>query len=153
MKLKSIQEYIDDIESQFYIIIKLNLDSAIRLNLQLNEGQWVPSSEKGFMQRVDKPHFSNDQLHVHIALNKHVNTKIKQVSWNADGTRHDKQKFNDNITGLERAKKAAKKALGLSSDSLLECLNIREEAILLLENINLPDTTDVYIFDLDGGKI
>ena len=114
---------------------------------QINEGRWEASGEKGYMQRIDQPHFDWQLLHVHIARDKHVNSKNKQVSWNDDGTRHDKKSFNDNFVGMEKAKSIARNALGLPDDFQLENVNVPEKMNLLLETLEyVPSKTSLFVF-------
>lgn len=133
-------------ESVLYHIIVL-IEKNDFPNSKLNEGRWGPSSENEYMQRIDQPHFDWQLLHVHIANKKHINAKNKQVSWNNDGTRHDKKSFNDNFTGMEKAKKIARTALGLSDTFQLENFNISDKVGLILEKVeNVPANASIFIF-------
>lgn len=60
------------------------------------------------------------QRHVHIAQKKHTSSKTKQVSWNVDGTRHDKKSFNDDVGKTKKVREIAKEVLGLSASVSLE---------------------------------
>jgi len=148
--MQHLSTYLENFEeenSPFHIILLIDPAVYTMLDVSLNEGRWEPSNEKGYWQRVDKPHFDFEMRHVHVAQQKHINTKTKQVSWNADGTRHDRSSFNDNMKGMERAQRVAKNALGLPNDAILECLNAPREGKLLLESVeNLPSYASVYIF-------
>ncbi len=113
----------------------------------ITEGDWRPSSEKGYWQRLDTPNFNFEKIHIHIAKQKHIKAKSKQVSWNNDGTRHDKKSFNNNFKGMETAKRIARNVLGLSSDFHLENIQEPKQGALLLESIEyLLSKTSVYIF-------
>ncbi len=114
----------------------------------LNEGKWVPSSEKDYWQRKDTPKFDHEQLHVHIARTKNINTKSKQVSWNQDGTRHDKKTFNKNFNGIETAKVIAKDVLGLPPDTILENIETKVGGLLLESVSYLPEKSNVFIFQI-----
>lgn len=144
MIIETYEEY----NHPFHIIVIVDNADKDKISL-ITEGDWRPSSEKGYWQRLDTPKFDFEQLHVHIAKQKHINAKSKQVSWNVDGTRHDKKSFNQNFNGMETAKKIARNALGLSSDFQLENIQEPKEGELLLENIEyLPSKTSIYIFKL-----
>lgn len=60
------------------------------------------------------------QRHVHIAKTKHTSNKNMQVSWNVNGTRHDKGSFNDNVGKNKKVREIAKKVLKLDSGITLE---------------------------------
>jgi hypothetical protein len=140
-------EHYEEEKFPFHIIIIVDRIHYALLEIPLNESWWEPSSERGYCQRVDKAHFDHDRLHVHLAQQKHINAKNKQVSWNDDGTRHDRSTFNVNMVGMERAKRAARNALGLPKDAYLECLSVPYEGELLLESVeNLPSNANAYIF-------
>ena len=120
----------------------------------LTEGNWVESSEAGYWMRKDAPKFDYQQLHVHIAPKKHINAKSKQVSWNQDGTRHDKMTFNNNFKGLEKAKEIARNVLNLGSDVILEEVSA-DEGKLLLSNIDLgvlPSKARFYFFTIKAPE-
>lgn len=155
MHLKSLKDFIReqlrsellDSEDQFHIIITFNKSQDILPDLIMNEGIWKPSGYKGYWHRLDIPKFDHEQLHVHIARQKHINTKSKQVAWNKDTSRHDKKSFNDNFNGLEKAKKIARNVLKLPKDTTLENLIDFEKGQLLLEDVqDLPQKSDAYIF-------
>lgn len=69
------------------------------------------------------------------------------MSWNDDGTRHDKKSFNDNFVGMEKAKSIARNALGLPDDFQLENVNVPEKMDLLLETVEyVPSKTSLFVF-------
>lgn len=88
------------------------------------------------------------QRHVHIAKTKHTANKNMQVSWNVNGTRHDKGSFNDSVGKNKKVREIAKKVLKLDggitlehyteSDTdntlLLECVYNTENIKILLIN-------------------
>lgn len=139
-------ETFDEYTNPYHIIVLIDENDHPQSG-QLNEGRWEPSGEKGYMQRVDQPHFDWQLLHVHIARDKHVNTKNKQVSWNNDGTRHDKKSFNDNFVGMETAKRIARNALDLPDNIQLESIDIPDKSQLILESIEyVPSKSSLFIF-------
>lgn len=87
----------------------------------LNEGRWTPSCVKGLYQRVDpeRPEMKQ-RRHVHVAAEKHLSASGKQVSWNDDGSRHDRHKFNAVLGQRKDSRAVAKAALGLGDDVQLE---------------------------------
>lgn len=139
---------LDEFKNPYHIIVLF--DKSERGNLQLLiEGQWTPSGDKDYWQRLDKPKLDFEQLHVHIARQKNINTKSKQVSWNLDATRHDKKSFNQNFDGIEKAKGIASKALRLPSDTILENIENHGTGLLLLETVDyLPTECCVFVFQV-----
>ncbi|WP_162623217.1 DUF6367 family protein [Confluentibacter sediminis] len=143
---EELRKQLIDSEDQFHIIILFEKSNDVP-DFLITEGKWNPSEYKGYWQRVDNPNFDFEQKHVHIAKQKHINTKAKQVSWNEDGTRHDKKSFNDNFNGMEKAKTIARNVLNLSNDITLENLTDNSKGLLLLESVQtLPEQSNVYIF-------
>jgi len=118
--MKSFKEYLAGEQGIDYFIVEMSEEQVPELAL-INEGRWVPSGKKDWMQRVGAENPSlKQQRHVHLARSKHVNTKSKQASWNQDGTKHDKGSFNSNIGSLGVVQSVARQALGLSSKTKLE---------------------------------
>ncbi len=117
--MMSLKEFIDE-SGIDYFVIELTTDLVPRTAL-INEGLWVASGKKDWMQRVDpeRPNM-NQQRHVHVARSKHVNSKDRQASWNADGTKHDQKSFNSKIGSIRTVQDIARQALNLSRDFKLE---------------------------------
>lgn len=140
-------ESYDDFDDSFHIIVVF--DASEREDMTyLIEGQWLPSEVPGYSVRLDKPKFNFQKLHAHVAKNKHINTKTKQVSWNTDGTRHDKKTFNNNFNGLEKAKQIARKSLGIGDDIVLENISNPNTGKLLLESVqDLPNISNAFVFE------
>ena len=142
----------DESIHHYHIIVLFDKSEKGSLDY-LIEGKWISSGEQDYWQRLDKPKFDFEQLHVHIAHQKHINTKSKQVTWNTDGTRHDKKTFNQNFNGMERAKEIARNALGLKSDAILEFIEHQGTGKLLLETVEyLPAKSCVFVFRLITNK-
>ncbi len=93
--------------------------------------QWVHSGRGDWYYRKEI-HGTDDgkQIHVHVARKKYLKSKNKQVSWNIDGTRHDKKSFDENIEGMNTAKKVASDALGISKD-LLQFITVVDAPLLI----------------------
>ncbi|WP_148217437.1 DUF6367 family protein [Allochromatium vinosum] len=103
-----------------YFVIEVPEEFVPEIAL-LNEGKWVDSGKKDYMQRVDAENPSIKQRrHVHIAKSKHINNKNMQASWNDDGTKHDKKTFNSKIGSISTVQDIARQALGLKNDFKLE---------------------------------
>ena len=149
---KIIIENIDEFTKSFHIIILIDR-SHIQNFESLNEGRWMQSGTKDYWLRLDKPKFNSEQIHVHIAKEKHINAKDKQVAWNQDTSRHDKKSFNTNFNGFETAKRIAKDALNLSQDAILENINNTEGNMILESNESLTTSGFTYIFRYKSEKI
>lgn len=80
--------------------------------------------------------------HVHIAHKKHLSSANKQVSWNDDGTRHDRGRFDDGFKGIEKAKAVARIALNIADDIVLESFNESKFEVLCHKVINECDGED-----------
>jgi hypothetical protein len=102
-----------------YLIVDIP-ESLLNDSLLLLEGRWIDSGKKGYQMRIDKPTDHTQKLHVHIAKDKHINTKTQQVAWNDDGTRHDKKTFNTNLGSSSKVQQIAKQALNLDDNIILE---------------------------------
>lgn len=96
---------------------------------KIRTGQWVEADLPGYMVRVDNPHVEGMKRHIHIARKKHTSAKGEQVSWNEDGTRHDKQSFNENFSGMVQAKEIARMVLGIPSETPLQFILFKEEKV------------------------
>lgn len=102
-----------------YFLIEVPENILKTLNIAL-ESHWQSYDNK-WSYRVDPADPSLPlQRHVHIAQKKHTSSKTKQVSWNIDGTRHDKKSFNDAVGETRRVREIAKTVLGLSASISLE---------------------------------
>lgn len=107
------------------------------------ESQWKPSGYKDYMMRVDAENPSiPHQRHVHIARKKHTSSKHKQVSWNKDGSRHDKGSF-DEKAATKAVRDIARKALQLDATVTLESINSRNDKSFVFEEeiIDIVDDT------------
>ena len=83
--------------------------------------------------------------HVHVSRPEHTNTKSKQVAWNANGSVHDKKSFNYNFDGIERAKNAARAALNLSDNIVLEEYKGIDKEKMILESYQIASLLDGII--------
>ena len=123
--MKTFREYLAD-ESVEYIVVQLP-DAGLSTVVQhaiLNESHWVPAGTKDWMLRVDAENPSiKGQRHVHIARERHVNSKNMQAAWNQDATRHDKSSFNTKVASVTAVQDIARNALGLGDNVILEDLS------------------------------
>ncbi len=147
LKLKAIlDEVIRMLNSESPSPILLEIDEAVLKGhcpeCLLTEGRWQDAKIKGYSYRVDPTNPNIPQLrHVHVAHTKHITARNKQVSWNDDSSRHDRQSFDTNFQGIEKAKQIARTALGLPKDFKLEHVTSLAGKILLLEDTdNIPST-------------
>ena len=91
--MKSFKEFIKE-NGIDYFIVKVPQE-WVSQEVLINEGKWVDSGKKGYVQRVDASDPSrNQKRHVHIAKKKHISNKNMQASWNDDGSKHDKKSFD-----------------------------------------------------------
>lgn len=146
--MKKLMPIYEEISSEtFHIVVIFSKKDSKKL-AYLTEGKWIKSYENGYSVRLDKPKFDFEKLHVHIAKQKHINAKNKQVAWNDAGTRHDKKTFNNNFTGMEKAKQIARTSLGLPVNFQLESISDQNTGELLLESVEyLPCDCNVYVFE------
>ncbi|MBN9297327.1 MAG: hypothetical protein J0I41_09960 [Filimonas sp.] len=117
-----LNEYTIVFEEWFISKMDLVLDKEIIGMLWLKGvtyNTWIKAPIGDYMIRVDPPG-SGGQLHIHIARSKHTRAKQKQVSWNIDGTRHDKRSFDESFRGMSQAKKIARQILGIPDNVILQ---------------------------------
>ena len=145
--MRSLTSLMETVFDDFYIIIVIEEDVLrdYTSEILLNEGQWHQSGDSDYWQRIDNPHFDFQLRHVHIAHKRHINSKGQQVSWNDDGTRHDKMSFNDNFTGLNKAKQIARQAQNLDDSIILENEQQEDGQILLESAGQISKDSDVII--------
>lgn len=128
------------------MVVVLSEEAFKSLGLhEIDESRWVRSAHRGYSLRVDpaRPEMSQ-QRHVHIAHDKHTAAKNKQVSWNADKSRHDKKSFDVAFRSMDTAKDIARAALNLPDDALLESAS-RREHLHLVTRIFLDEVLDESI--------
>lgn len=130
----------DEIYAGFpYLLIEIDGELLCAAGLPLNEARsWRPSSVKGLMYRIDPADEKlNQKRHVHVAASKHTAAKGKQVSWNDDGGRHDRHSFNAKLGTRVNYRDAARAALNLPGEFILESIEPpeAEELIHLSESL------------------
>ena len=130
--------------NQFHIIV---LGDASEIE-NTEESTWVSSGITDYWKRVEKPNAESDQLHVHMARKKHVNTILRKISWHVNGFKHDKLAFNNNLNGVETARTTAKAVLKLPEDKILDLVP-NENAPALLAGLDyLPNKCKIFVFKI-----
>lgn len=127
-------EKLDDEEIK-YILIEIPEELS---NFLVLESYWKDSGFKDYMIRLDPENLNiPHKRHVHIAKRKHINSKSQQVSWNVDGSRHDKSSFNEKIV-TKQVLDVARKALKLDDNITLESISLKnKKARFQLKTINV----------------
>ncbi len=96
------------------IILIVEPDEFDGEQINFSESRWQQSFKNGWSYRIDpRNDGTSTKRHVHIARTKHISSKTNQVSWNDDGTRHDKKNFNSKLSRSRVAQKIARTALNL----------------------------------------
>jgi len=132
-----------------YFIIEMS-ENLLFGKFLINEGQWVKSGKKNWMVKIEAeiPEY-NQQRHVHIARSKHIKSKNMQVSWNQDGTKHDRKSFNSKIGSIKIVQEIAREVLKLPKNIKLkevkEPINILTQ---LNETINIDIDFQQVVFKL-----
>jgi hypothetical protein len=132
-----------------YFVVEINTDLISKLAL-LNEGNWVETGKKNWMQRVDAENPAlKQQRHVHVAKARHISNKNMQASWNQDKTKHDSKTFNSKIGSLDIVQSIAKQALELPQTAQLQEATIAGNLLLMLNESNdLAITPRLFIVKL-----
>lgn len=101
------------------ISVLIPSEALLRCGIAL-ESRWV-DDKSGWAYRVDPEDPSIPlQRHVHISKTKSKSAKQLQVSWNVDGTRHDKKSFNVELGSQRYVQDLARRVLKLDSTITLE---------------------------------
>jgi len=140
--LEDFENFLEENEPDILILIPTEI--IIPFIELLQESIWKDSAvEKRIKVRVET---HNDGFkHVHVSRPEHTNTKSKQVAWNANGSVHDKKSFNYNFDGIERAKNAARTALNLSDNIVLEEYKGIDKEKMILESYQIVSLLDGII--------
>lgn len=143
MKLQDIlgNDSLEEIEDvSVFLPTELLRQSGIAL-----ESYWQQDSS-GWSYRVD-PENPNIPLqrHVHIAKTKHTQSKDLQVSWNVDGSRHDKKSFNASLGAQRFPQELARRVLNLADSVVLEDFGSKEIRILSDEATFSTDGKEAFV--------
>lgn len=129
-----------DFVADTFIIIEIDEDSLIKHGLnQILEGNWNASNFSNIYYRVDPENPSiKTQRHIHIAKKKHITSKNMQVSWNKNGTRHDKKSFNEKINSAN-VQEIAREVLNLPKTTILEDISEISKECYIIESAGPPN--------------
>jgi hypothetical protein len=139
MKLRDIKP-IDSAQKPPYepyvIVILTEVDMGLLPEELLNEGGWRPSGVGDLWVRVNPPKPQmNLPANAHVAHEKHLSSRNKQVSWEgATGKRHDRMSFDAKFSPMEKAKMVARVALGLPDTFVLERIDGEDYRRTLFES-------------------
>ncbi|WPN56360.1 DUF6367 family protein [Pseudomonas sp. P9_31] len=101
------------------VYVTLPEEAIIYLAISL-EGNWK-EIDNVWSARLDAADPKNKaKCHVHIAKTKHRSSKMKQVAWNDDGSRHDKKTFDVKLGQSRKVRAIARDVLGLGDTISLE---------------------------------
>ncbi|NWF06678.1 hypothetical protein HX810_03180 [Pseudomonas salomonii] len=106
-----------------YVTLPADVFSCLTISL---EGNWkdIDSVWSARLDAADPK--NNAKCHVHIAKTKHRSSKSNQISWNDDGSRHDKKTFNTKLGQSRKAQAIARKILGLGESVSLESIDSKQ---------------------------
>jgi len=146
--MKTFKSFLNETRSedrnQFHIIITGN-ETEIE---NTEGGKWMHSGVLDYWKRIEKPNADGKELQVHIARQKHVNTKSRHITWHVSGVKNDKDAFNDNTNGITTALNIAKAVLKLPADKTLETVT-NENALSFLSTIDyLPSKAKIFVFKI-----
>jgi hypothetical protein len=109
--------------TDLYVTLPAEAFSCLTISL---EGNWK-EIDSVWSARLDAADPKNHtKCHVHIAKTKHRSSKSNQVSWNGDGSRHDKKTFDAKLAQSRKAQAIARKLLGLGESISLESSDSRQ---------------------------
>ena len=142
-----VEEYLEDSVELIEVFIHKDVPASFSLTM---ESIWQHSGYKDWMYRVDPADPSIPlQRHIHIARSKHRATKDMQASWNQDGTRHDRSKFNDGVARQRAVRDIARNVLGIEDTISLECYYQDYESFLVESTVSSkPGSIDVIEFSV-----
>src|SRR5438094_4397707 len=100
-----------------------------RLGLsKLEEGGWKQASERGYLYRIDPENpGARTMRHVHVTM-RGYSDRPHQISWNVDGSRHDRASTGSKFTSVAAARRIARDVLNLPNNIVLEAASASEIA-------------------------
>lgn len=153
--MKSLSQYLIDAlnekseaenEAIEEISVLIPSEALLRCGIAL-ESRWV-DDQSGWAYRVDPEDPSIPlQRHVHISKTKSKSAKHLQVSWNVDGSRHDKKSFNVDLGRQRHVQDLARRVLKLDTTITLEDNNQMRIAPVVK-----PLYSDASAFSADGKE-
>jgi hypothetical protein len=146
MRLKEILEDPEDNIQDLTVYIPVSLLSPKQLAM---ESIWVHSGYKDLVYRVDpeRPEMKQ-QRHVHITRERHKAAKDSQVSWNIDGTRHDKKSFDKALGDNRHVRELASRVLELGDAIALEHLKTESTSVVGRVLLTSDGTEAMVIYDI-----
>ena len=150
--MKSFKSYLNatvaEDRNQFHIIV---IDDAADIETA-EEGTWMESGIMDYWKRAEKPDADRSQINLHLARKKHVNTKMRKISWHVNGFKNDKTAVNNNMNGVESARTIANAIVKLPEGKVLETTP-NENAATLLANVDyLPNKCKIFVFKVAERK-
>jgi len=134
--------------NQFHIIV---IGDAADIE-DAEEGIWNESGIMDYWKRAEKPEGNSGEVHLHLARKKHVNTKMRKISWHVNGFKNDKSAVNNNMNGVESARTIANAVVKLPVGKMLETTP-NENAATLLANVDyLPNKCKIFVFKVVENK-
>lgn len=130
--------------NQFHIIV---IGDASEIESPEAE-TWVHSGTMDYWKRAENANSDNGKVHLHMARQKHVKTKGREITWHVNGFKHDKLAFNNNLNGVETARNLAKAIVKLPADRSLELIPNDNAATLLSAIDYLPNKSKIFIFEI-----
>jgi hypothetical protein len=117
-----------------YLLLEVPVDQIRNVQRILGESKWRQSAYSNYYFRIDpiRPEMKSLR-HVHVAHKKHMNSAGDQVSWNKDGTRHDRGNFDVKFKGMEVARAIARDMLKTPDSIVFEDLSSFQSLKLLME--------------------
>ena len=110
------------------------------------EGTWMESGIIDYWKRAERPDGDSGQVNLHLARKKHVNTKMRKISWHVNGFKNDKDEVNNNLNGVASARTIASAVVKLPEGKVLETTP-NENAATLLANVDyLPTKCKIFVF-------
>ncbi len=146
--MKSFKSYLNasvaEDRNMFHIII---IGDAADIEVT-EEGVWMESGIMDYWKRAEKQDGDNGPVNLHLARKKHVNTKMRKISWHVNGFKNDKTDVNNNLNGVESARTIANAIVKLSKGKVLENTP-NENAATLLANVDyLPNKCKIFVFKI-----
>jgi Family of unknown function (DUF6367) len=150
--MKSFKSYLNatvaEDRNMFHIIV---IGDAADIEVT-EEGAWTESGIMDYWKRAEKPDGDSGQVNLHLARKKHVNTKMRKISWHVNGFKNDKIAVNNNMNGVESARTIANAIIKVPEGKVLETTP-NENAETLLANVDyLPNKCKIFVFKVAERK-
>jgi len=150
MKINDVLNNDDGLEGIDYFVLSFDESDFEKLEFLEEAGIWKNKGQYAYMVHGEDPRFKQNR-HVHIARKKHTNTKTKQVSWNDDGSRHDKKTFNSNLGNTKAVRKIASDVLDIDIVKLesMSAIDLGLDGFnLMTESVDKDLSSTMKMFDV-----